>query len=68
MLDCAFEDVGEDLHVAVGMLAKAHGWSNIVFVDDAEGAKAHVRRIVVFGKAEAEVGVQPTVVRVSSFR
>ena len=62
MLHRAFQDVGEDLHVAVGVLAKPHGWSNIVLVDDAQGAEAHLFGVVVVGKAEAEVRIQPAVI------
>ena len=62
VLHRSFEDVGEDLHVAVGMLAEARRGRDAVLVDDAQGAEAHVRGIVVLVKREAEVGVEPTVV------
>lgn len=67
VFDGTLEDVGEDLHVAMGVLAEAHGRGDEVLVDDAEGAETHVRGIVVLGEGEGEVGVEPTVVGMAAF-
>ena len=55
MLDRAFQNIGEDLHVAVRMLAKARCGRDAVLVDDAQCAEAHVRWIVVLVKRKTEV-------------
>src|ERR1700736_563498 len=62
MLDGAFQHVGQDLHIAMGVLAKAHRWSNIVLIDHAQSTETHVRRVIVLRKTEAEVRIQPSVV------
>jgi len=67
MLDGSGEDVGEDFHVAVGVLAEAALGGDGVLVDDAEGAEAHVGGGIVVGEAEGEVGVEPAVVGVAAF-
>src|SRR6185312_1784388 len=61
------DHVGEDLHVVVGMHAEAAAGSNDVVVDDAESAEAHPFGVVVVGKAEGEVCIEPTVVGVAAF-
>ncbi len=55
VLDGSFEDVTEDLHVAVGVFAEAALGGDDVLVDDAEGAEAHVGWVIVVGEAEGEV-------------
>ena len=50
-----------------GCLPKPMDGATIVLVDDAEGAEAHLRGVVVVRKAEAEVRVEPAVVCVASF-
>ena len=53
--DGAFENISEDLHVAVWMLAEARRGSDAILVDDAQRAEAHVRGIVVLVKRKTEV-------------
>ena len=64
--DGAGEDVAEDFHVAVGVGAEAAAGGDVVFVDDAEGAKAHVGGVAVVGKGEGVLGVEPAVVGVAA--
>ena len=52
---------GDDLHVAVGMHAKALPASDLVIVDHQQRAKASPGRIVVASKAEAVPTLQPAV-------
>jgi hypothetical protein len=51
--------------VAVGREALAGG--DAVLVDDAQGAEAHVPRVVIIGEREGVVGVEPAVVGVATF-
>jgi hypothetical protein len=62
MAQLAVDDVGEDLHVAVRVHAKAATGADAVFVDDPEVAKAHVARVVVIGEGKGVMGVEPAVV------
>src|SRR5262249_10481559 len=64
--DGAVEDVGDDLHVAVGMRAEALAGGDAVVVDDAQGAKTHVRGVVVVGEREREARVEPPEVGVAT--
>ena len=50
----------------MGMLVESGGWRNSILVDDAQGAEAHVVGIVVVGKREGEVGIEPTVICVAA--
>jgi hypothetical protein len=58
----ALQHVADDFHVAVAVRAKAGAGRNAVFVDDAQVAPAHVRRVVIVGKREAVARLQPAVV------
>src|SRR5579883_1013294 len=61
-----FEDIGNDLHVAMGMRTKAMAGLNPVLVDYAQSAKSHMLRIVVIRERKSVIGIQPTVVKVST--
>ena len=63
----AFEHVADDLHVLVAMGAKARARGDMVFIDHAQVAKAHVARIVIARKREAVVRAQPAVVCMAAF-
>jgi hypothetical protein len=65
MLQRAADNVGDDFHVAVRVHAKAHLRRDAVLVDDAQGAKVGVGRIVVIGEAEGVAGLEPAVVGVA---
>jgi len=63
----ALQHVGDDLHVAVAVGAKAGAGRDPVFVDHAQIAPAHVRRVVVVGKRKRVVALQPAVIGVATF-
>ena len=65
VLQRAFEDVGDDLHVPVAVHAEPLTGLHAVIVDDPQGAKAHVGGIVVVAKGKRVVGVEPAVVEVA---
>ena len=41
--------------------------SNPVIVDDAQGAKAHVRRVVIVREGEGVIAVEPAVIGMATF-
>ena len=53
VLKLAFEDVGDNLHVAMGMSGEAGSSNNHVLINDAQGAKTHEAGVVV--QVEGEV-------------
>src|SRR5579862_7350735 len=67
VLKLAFENIGDDLHVAMRMSGKSGVRRDVVFVDDAQRAKSHPLGIPVIGKAESMFGVEPTVVSSTTF-
>ena len=67
VLQRAFQHVAEDLHVAMRMRAEALPGRDAVVIDDAQGAEAHVRRIVVVGEGEGVMRLQPAVIGVAAF-
>src|SRR6267143_2332392 len=62
VLERAFEDPGDDLHVAVAMGAEALARLDAVVVDDTKRAKSHVLRVVIGGEREGVIRVEPSVV------
>src|SRR5262252_818722 len=62
VLQLAFEDIGDDFHVAVRMRGKPGVGRDVIFVDDAQGAESHPLWIPVIREAEGVFGVEPTVV------
>src|SRR5262249_12420707 len=62
----ALQDVAQDLHIAVAMGAEARAGLYAVLVDDAQGAVAHVTRVVVVGEGKAVVGIEPAVIGVAT--
>jgi len=58
--------VADDLHVAVAVRAKTGAGRNAVFVDDAQVAPGHVRRVVVPGKGKAVKGLEPAVIGIAA--
>ena len=62
VLQRAFQHVAEDLHVAVRMRPEALPRRNPVVVDDAQGAEAHVRRVIIVREGEGVISVEPAVV------
>src|SRR6266700_27199 len=62
VLERAFEDPGDDLHVAVAMGAEALARLDAVVVDDTKRAKSHVLRVVIGGEREGVIRVEPSVI------
>src|SRR3569623_1751704 len=67
MLQFAAQDVGNDLHVAVRMRAKAHPGAAQVVIDDPQCAEAHPFRIVVIREAEGVIRIAPAMFRMAAF-
>lgn len=67
VLEGAFDNVGEDFHVAVRVSGEAAAGSDAVFVDDAQAAEAHVGGVVVIGEGEGVMGFEPAMVGVAAF-
>ena len=63
----AGKHIGDNLHVAMGVLAEAGARLDVVFVDDAQIAPAHAGRIVVVGKGKRMFADQPAMVGVAAF-
>src|SRR5271157_5403573 len=59
VLERAFENVGDDLHVPVPMRLEAGAGPDPVLVDDPQRTKAHVLWIVVMTEGEGMPAVQP---------
>jgi hypothetical protein len=66
--DRAFDHVGHDLHVAMGMRREAGLRRDAVVVPHAQAAPVHALGIAVLGEAKMEVGVEPAVVRLAQLR
>ena len=67
VLEGAFDNVGEDFHVAVRVSGEAAAGSDVVFVDDAQATEAHVGGVVVIGEGEGVMGFEPAMVGVAAF-
>lgn len=66
VLQRAFQHVAENLHVAVRMRPEAQARRNPVVVDDAQGAEAHVRRIIIVREGKGVIRIEPAVVSVAA--
>ena len=63
MLECAFEDIGDDLHVAVRMRRESPARRHAVVIDDAQRAESHVLWVVVVPEGKTVLAIEPTKVR-----
>src|SRR6266550_6346027 len=59
VLEGAFQNVGDDLHVTVSVGAKPLSWADPVFVDDPQRSVAHVLRIVVVAERKRVPTIKP---------
>ena len=59
VLHGAFQDIGDDLHVAMGMGRKARAARDPVLVDHAQRAEAFNGRVVIIAEGETVLGIQP---------
>src|SRR5689334_3294614 len=62
-----FQDIGDDLHVTVGMSRKTFFWLDPVLIDNPQLSEAHMFRIVITGEGEGVVGIQPAMIGMSPF-
>jgi hypothetical protein len=62
VFEFTLEHVGQDLHVAVGVRAEALARLHGIVVEDAQRAPVEILRVVIVGKAERVVRLQPTVI------
>src|SRR6185437_5016651 len=67
VLQCAFADIGNDLHVPMRMQREAFPGCHPVFINYPQGAKAHEARIIVPVERKRVFGVEPAVVAATSF-
>src|ERR1700733_762248 len=66
VLERAFENVGDDLHVAMRVGGKPSAWADAILVDDAERAEAHFLGIIVIAERERGAAVEPVDFRTSA--
>src|SRR5512146_3335919 len=59
VLERAFEDVGDDLHVAMAMRIEAGAGLDAILIDDAQGTEAHMARIVIVAERKTVQALQP---------
>src|SRR5208337_5512674 len=62
VLQRAFQDVGDDLHIAVRMRGKPRAACDAVVVHDAQGAEMNVRGVVIIGERKGKARIEPAVV------
>ena len=65
--DRAFADIGDDLHVGVGMRGKAGVRRDLVVVPDPQGAVAHISGVIMTAEREVVLGLQPAVIGAAEF-
>src|SRR6266513_6455346 len=59
VLERAFEDIGNDLHVAMSMSPEALAWADPVFIDHPQCPEAHLLWIVIVAERERVPAVEP---------
>src|ERR1019366_5128590 len=62
VLKLARQDIGNDLHIVMGMRRETAAGRNPIFIDHAQRAEAHPLRIGVIVKTESMARLQPAVV------
>src|SRR5260221_8523837 len=60
--DGTLPDIGDDLHIRMGMGRKARVRGDLIVIPDPEGAPAHPFRVVISREGEVVFRLQPTVV------
>ena len=66
VLEGAFQDVGDDLHVPMAVGIKAGGGFDAIFIDHAQRAKAHMAGIVILAERERVTAVEPAKIGLSA--
>jgi len=67
VFEFAFEDVGDDLHVAMRMCGEAVIGRDPIFVDDAQRTESHPFWIPVIVEAEGVMALQPALISAAAF-
>src|SRR5437868_11865375 len=67
VFEFAFENVGDDFHVAMRVRGKSSVGRDPIFVDDAQRAKSNPLRIPVVAEAKGVMGFEPAVVSSTTF-
>ena len=62
----ARQHIADDFHVFVAMGSKAPACGNVVFIDHAQVAKAHVCRVVITSKRKRMLRLEPAVVSMAT--
>src|SRR5580692_10621950 len=65
VVEHAFADMGDDLHVPVPMQRKATAWSDLIVIPDHETTEARVRRIALAVDGEVVPGLEPAAISTS---
>src|SRR5712692_3648059 len=66
MFQRARQNVGNDFHVAMRVRGKTLTGRDPVFVDDAQTAPVHVRRIVILIERESVIRIEPPMIKVAA--
>ena len=67
MLQSAFQQIGNDFHIAMRMHGKAVSGLHPILIDDSEGAESHVAGVVILIEGETVAGVQPPMIGATPF-
>src|ERR1700733_1882121 len=65
VVEHAFADIRDDLHVPVRMQRKATAWSDLIVIPDHETTEAHVRWIALAVDREVVPGLEPVAIATS---
>src|SRR5215831_7127217 len=67
VFESAFQQIGDDLHIAMRVRGKSMARLYPVLIDHSQGPVSHEARIVVLIERKAVAGVQPPVISATSF-
>src|SRR6185369_2835629 len=60
-----FQDIGDDLHVTVGMGRKTFFWLDPILINDPQISETHMLLVVIVGKGKGMIGIQPAMISMS---
>src|SRR5260370_21243385 len=61
----AFQNVRENLHVAMAVRSKSGAWSDAIFIDHAQAPEAHELGVIIIRKGKRVVRVEPAMIGVT---
>jgi hypothetical protein len=61
----AFQNVRENLHIAMAVRSKSRARSDAIFVNHAQAPEAHELRVIIIGKRKRVVRVEPAMIGVT---